>query len=350
MTPKQDLVREVLVAGLRAPSAENKHLLQFRLFDDGFTLIATDAAARRLPHRRWLASVSHGALAENMMLRAAELGVGLTVSWLPEAQQPEHVADFHWSDASTPDALARFIELRHTNRHFYRRERLPKSTLSRIETAAATTPGAHVLWLEGDTRRLALHAIRIAETERFKRQELHREMFSAIRFDTGWRGNANEGLPPSALEVEAPARALFAAMRHWRVMHALTRIGAHHALGLRSGYLPAALAPHLGLVVIEPSAAPATAAFQAGRALQRAWLNAAAQGAAFQPIAAPTALALQSASEPGWVSAPVKSQLLGLLGSIAAGCRAQPQMFFRLGLAKPPGGVAQRLPLDRYLA
>lgn len=58
-----------------------------------------------------------------------------------------------------------------------------------------------------------------------------------------------------------------------------------------SGYLPAALAPHIGLVLAEEGHGnvPA-AALNAGRTMERVWLAAQAQGLALQPMAAATVL------------------------------------------------------------
>lgn len=352
MKPAFEVVRDVLRAGVRAPSAENKHRLRFQLREGGFRLVCTDPDVDRLPHRRWLASISHGAVAENMILRAAELGIGLRVHWLPDKRQADHVADFLWVEPGLPEAIARFIELRHTNRRFFSRGTLPKATLARITTAADAVRGARVVWLDGRVRRLALHAIRIAETERFKRAELHREMFSAIRFDSGWHGRAEAGLPLPSLEVEKPSRAMFSVLRHWRLMRAMTYLGAHHVLGLRSAYLPAAMAPHLGLIVADTGGAADTAplsAFLVGRVLERAWLSATAQGAAFQPLAAPAALALSAPIGAGWACAPVRAELRKLLGEIGETCCGSPQMFFRLGMAKPPSGFAEREDIGRYI-
>ena len=85
-------------------------------------------------------------------------------------------------------------------------------------------------------------------------------------------------------------RAPCAALRYWPVMRGMSWLGAHHALGLRAGYLPAALSPHIGLVLAEEGDGDVpAAALNAGRAMQRVWLAAQAQGLALPPMAAATA-------------------------------------------------------------
>ncbi len=346
-----DQLQRILDAGIRAPSAENKHDLRFQSVGESVRLIATDQASwAAQPHRQLLALMSFGAVVENIRLRSAELGHDVTVEWLPEANRPEIVADFRWAPtAAPPDPLCRAIELRHTNRRFYRRAPLPAETLARLSAAVDAVPGAGLLWLDDAPRRgLALTAIRVAETERFRRRALHAELFGAVRFEIGWQRSSDEWLPPAALQIEAPMRLPFAALRHWPLMRALDGFGAHHALGFRAGYLPCALAPHMGLILAKAQRED-LGNLKAGRAFQRVWLAAAAEGLALQPMAAATALSVQN-SGTGWVSAAVKLRLQKLLGSLSEGQEAQPYMLFRLGCADAPTAVTGRRPLAQYLA
>jgi nitroreductase len=347
--PQPQTLRRILEAGIQAPSAENRHFLRFERMPDGMRLVSTDTPTwDEQPHRRMLALVSLGAVVENMSLASAACDLALSVRWFPEPGRADAMAELRWSPQAGGDsALADAIGARHTNRRFYRREALPEATLKELSAAAAAVPGAGVLWLRDATlRRWALKAVRLAETERFCRRALHEELFGAVRFELGWRSSTPEGLPPGALEVEPPMRPLFAALRRWPLMHALSRVGMHHTLGLRAADLPCRLAPHLGLIVCD-APRETMRALGAGRALQRVWLAATAHGLAFQPMAAATVLARQ---RPGgdWVSAPVRDELLELLQHVTAGRGDAAYMFFRLGRAKAPSVVTERLSLDHY--
>jgi hypothetical protein len=259
------------------------------------------------------------------------------------------VADLRWTDAvAQPDPLAQAIAQRHTNRRFYRRTALSAQTLADLSAAAAAAPGAQVRWLDGgDDRRLALRALRIAETERFRRRALHQELFGAVRFDIGWQRSADDGLPPAALQIERPMRGMFSLLRHWPLMRVANTLGAHHLLGLRAAYLPCALAPHLGLI-LAGAPSEALAAVLAGRSFQRLWLAATAAGLALQPMAAATALVRQAAGA-GWVGAAPKAELARLLQRLGPDAALQPFLFFRLGHAPAPTAVSTRRPLARYI-
>jgi hypothetical protein len=348
--PSTQALRQVLEAGVQAPSAENRHYFRFERRPDSLDLVSTDTASwQEQPHRRALALISYGAVVENMSLRAAELGHGQVTRWCPEPQRPELIARIAWEPAGgAPEALASAIERRHSNRRFYRREALPPSMLQRLSAAAAAVPGAGVSWLDSAaSRRLALQTLRMAESERFRRRALHHELFSAVRFDAGWKHTTSEGLPPGALEVEPPMRAPFAALRHWPLMRLAAALGVHRTLGLRAADLPCRLAPHIGMVTVQ-AADDTLGWLQAGRALQRVWLAATLEGLGFQALAAPVALSLQHAGG-GWVSQRLQDELKRRLQQLGDGVAGDARMFFRIGRAGAPTVVTSRPPLSDFI-
>ena len=351
MRPPIDTLRRILASGILAPSADNHLALQFQLHDDHVVLLATDAATwAAQPHRQFLAHLAHGAVVENMALQSASEGLDLLVTWLPDALHPERIAALQWLPATAPpDGLGQAMAGRHTNRAFYSRARLPPSTLQDLAHAAAAITGASVAWLDDGVRRTqALAAIRLAETERFARRELHAELFNAIQFDVGWQRTVAQGLPPGALAIERPMRGAFTLLRRWPLMRWAQSLGLHHALGLRAGYLPCALAPHVGLL-LDAHPNPRLGALHAGRALQRVWLAATQHGLALQPMAAATTLVRQASGQ-GWVDAQVQQRLRHLLRALSPPPQAQPMMFFRLGRARQGDVVTARHEVDHYLS
>ncbi len=344
--------RTILQAGLRAPSAENRHFLRFVPRGDGSVCLEATGTERwgDEPHQKLLAHLSYGAVIENMRLRALALGLAQQVEWTPPGGGRQGIACLHWVPTSrAADPLAHVIEQRHTNRAFFDRKPVAADALQRIAAAAAAVPGAQLRWMrEPAPRRAALRAIRIAETERFRRRKLHHEMFSGLRFDIGWQRSSDEGLPPATLAIEPPLRLPFAALRHWPVMRTLSWLGMHHGLGLRAGYLPSALAPQVGLVTVARGDSAERDALTAGQALQRVWLAATVEGLAFQPMAAAIAACLMRPGD-GWVSPRAQAALRPLLEEAAGDTARAPWMFFRLGHAAPPKVVTGRAALERHL-
>jgi nitroreductase len=350
--PHADALHQILSAGVQAPSAENIHYFWLEVGPQTVILHATDYASWSLrPDKKMLALMSFGAVVENITLRAQALGFMTHASWQFDSSR---VLELSWQSATpVADPLNEAISTRHTNRRFYQRAPLASGMLEQILAAGNSVPGAGVHWLaHGPPRSLALSLIRIAETERFRRSGLHHEMFSAIRFERGWEGTVLEGLPPAALQVEFPMRWPFAWLRRWGLMRAADAVGAHLALGLRSGYLLCATAPHIGLVM---SNAPDvdTAHMRAGRALERLWLAAEHHGLSLQPMAAATVL-VQQISGLHWVSAATQKRLFEGLQALSGqfgvdNLGARPCMLFRLGRASAPTAVAGRRPLEHFL-
>ena len=343
-------MREVMLniarSGVLAPSADNQHVFRIEIGETTINLWPThEFTATTARHRRVLGLLSLGAVVENMRLRAGEFGLGTSANWLlSDRTGPIVQLNFHAPLPEPADELATAIPNRHTNRRMYHGPGLTEGETALLSKSVAPVEGVRLIWLQGDARRRALGLIWRAESERFLRQRLHEELFSAIRFDLSWNETAEFGLPPGALEIEAPMRPLFKALRHWALMRPLTWLGVHRLIGLRAGWLPCWQAPALGLLAT--SLPTDQGAVSVGEAFERLWLRATLLNLALQPLAAATVLPLQSASDCG-ASDELRSALAMGWQVIAPGCT--PLMVFRMGRAPPSQIKAGRQPIETYL-
>lgn len=338
----------ILESAILAPSADNQHRIRFELAGDIIKIRSREA---KLPHPhgyKWvLALLSLGAVSENLKIAAARFGIKAETVLLPDPTQPDLILQvFLQRDQAIVDPLWQVIPCRHTNRRpRFRGPAMTASELSELDTAAHSYPACQLVWLDQSAqRRQAIRLMRLAETERFRNRLLHEELFSAIRFEMGWRTECVEGLPPGALEVEPPLRPFFALLRHWQVMRFVNLLGAHYMLGFRSCDLPCRLAPHLGLLGVKNF--DTQSVFDVGRSFQRLWLAATAQDRVLQPMPASALYALSMVPDEG---IPVALQQ-----ELAQGWKVSlhdviPLMLFRMGKAKPSSIVAQRRELGAYL-
>ena len=342
----QDELLQIVHSGVLAPSADNRHVFQVELAESAIRLWPThefQSCADRL--RRVLGLISLGAVAQNMQLRAGELGLQARSRWdLGDANGPILQLTLHSSDAPA-DPLARAIPARHTNRRMYHGPTLAAAELDLLTSAASAVRGTRALWLQCAARRRALHLIWLAESERFLRRHLHQDLFSSIRFDLGWDESADISIPPGALEVEPLMRPAFKALRHWALMRPLTLLGLHRLLGLRAGWLPCWQAPALGLLTAESPQDEAAVA--TGAAFQRLWLRATLMGLALQPMAASVVLTSQSTGVAEGASERLRSKLAEGWKSIVPD--ATPLMVFRIGRAEPPSIVSGRSPIASFI-
>jgi hypothetical protein len=327
----------IVEAAVLAPSADNHHCFELDLSDEHVLLFGNRAYASAPFHRKVLALVSFGAVAENMRIRAAALGYQARINWLPDSARSSLIAELRLAKAEPSDhELDSAIPRRHTNRRLaYHGPRLSEPELAALGKAVARIEGVSLHFMDSPTSRMKLlRLLRIAEAERFNTRSLHQELFSAVRFDVGWHKTVEEGLAPCALSVELGMRWAFRQLGRWPVMNLLRALGFHHALGFRAAYLPCRLAPHCA--VLATTLPIERGALAVGMALERIWLRAASSGLALQPFAAPALLAL-----PGYVDVPsttrdtLRDAWRGLLADT-------PVVVFRMGMAKAPEGRSGR--------
>lgn len=338
------LANRIFAAAIQAPSADNRHLFELELAGDEIRMWARPEFLEAPFHRRMLCLLGFGAAAENMLVRAAALGLAGEPLWWPESSEPGLIVRLPLSPTGqSASPLDPAIEKRHTNR----RVRFSGPKLGGEQQAALVrlteSLGVRLHWLDAPERRkAALNLLRTAEGERFRNQALHADLFGSIRFEAGWRTPCAEGLAPGTLEVEPPMRPMFAALRHWNVMRAANVIGASVSLALRAADLPCRLAPHL--CALSTALPIEQGALAAGRALERAWLQATSLGLAFQPFAAPALLALDGYRE---VSASVRERLQRGWAGLVAG--DTPFIVFRMGHAPAPAMRSGRPPVDAFV-
>jgi hypothetical protein len=247
------------------------------------------------------------------------------------------------SEVARPSDLAACILKRHTNRKFFRGPPLSGEEREAIQREAQGFEGVELLWLDAPgLRDSALRLARQAETERFRDEYFHRELFGSIRFELGWEQPSDEGLAPGSLEVERPMRAGFSALRFWPLMKLLTALGVHHTLGLRAGYFPCRLSPHLCALVTKLDLSGG--ALVGGRVFERLWLRASSLGLCLQPMAAAAVFSLPVSDR---VRDALRERLAAGWARLAPG--RQPLMLFRLGRAKPPTVINGRRAAVTYL-
>ena len=334
----------IVEAGNWAPSADNRHPVEFELQGSTVSVWEAKELANAPFHRRVLCGIGFGAMAENMLLRAGRLGLAAEAEWYPDPAQPALLARMHLrSAAAAIEDIEAEIPRRHTNRRMFRGPPLDERERESLQEDVARIPGVRLMWFDAPApRRRVLRLLLIAEAERFRSRPLHQDLFASIRFDVGWAATADHGLPPGVLEIEAPLRRAFGALRHWPLAHALGTIGAHYLIGARAAFLPCALAPHVCALATTLDLPDGCVAV--GRALERVWLRATALRLAFQPFAAPALLALDGYRD---VRPSVKRRLAQGWAELAPD--VTPLMVFRMGRARAPAMRTARPPAASYI-
>ena len=237
------------------------------------------------------------------------------------------LADFDFHECPPAiDPLHLAIEARHSNRRAdYTGPALTADEKDRVASEVERVSDCRLTWLDAPSlRKHAARALALAERERFRNRELHRELFEAIRFDVGWHATATEGLPPGVLELPWYERLAFQRLRCWPAQRFANLFGASRVAAYSSAGLPCREAPNV--FVISTSANGIAGAFACGRATQRAWLSLTAQGFAVQVYAAAALYSIPGVAE---IPLRISQELTGIWSTLCPS--HHPFMLFRVG-------------------
>lgn len=344
LTPGQ--VDDLIRAAIAAPSADNRCVFRWTASNDRITLLAREDRTDQPLHRQLLTLMSVGAAAVNVELQARSLGFVAECAIEAPPKRKTFLAEFQLgratidSRSTQDDALAGEIFRRHSNRAmFFEGPGLTPREKQLMNLDAAEDGTSLMHWFDApELRRKAIGLLVAAETQRFNREYLHRELFESIRFDLSSTESTDTGLPPGSLGLPKAERLGFSMFRSWRIQRLMNLLGAHHIMAFRAANLPNRFAAHV-CSISSNATDPFVGAYQTGRALQRVWLRASALGCAFQVFAASPLYALAGA--PG-MPRDIQDDLIEGWARLCAG--SSPYIAFRMGHAAPPKVRTNRPP------
>ena len=301
---EQDIVEQLVVAGGLAPSAGNMQPWKF-LWSQKRLLLFHDVGRS---HSFWdpdhfIAHIALGACVENVVLKAHELGIEVRSVLFPEKHTPSLTASFDFvrspgrnTEPHVVDELAPMIAVRCTNRKFIMGQPLPKGAFQHMAEAARTMPGSEAHLLEG-TVPLSKLADLCGASERIRAVNPigHREFFEhEVRWNDDEAKRTKDGLDLATMELRPADEAGLRVASDPRAMQLIDtwRVGK----GLE-GISGPVIRVSSGAVLISMSVDTALERVNGGRALERLWMAANAEGLSVHPIAAPILLTHSLSSE-----------------------------------------------------
>ena len=283
---------ESIQAGCAAPSADNNQPWLFRLTEMGLSIYCD--LSRRLPSDvdGMFDLLSLGAVVENIAQWIASVGYGAKVSLkgapnfvaVDESPDQVHVATVQIVDHQPSDCanLADFIWQRHTNRNPFSAACLTAEELEQVTSVLADSADVRIKWV--NTRPLinrCANLVALSDSLRFRYRDFHEELHRQLRLSAAEADRRRDGLDYRTLGLPPGSKYFLRAIKPWRRMELLNRIGMAGALSLPSiplirksgaiGFLYAKdRSPHSLL--------------SGGRAMQRIWLQATKLGFAVHPL------------------------------------------------------------------
>lgn len=345
----------VTYAGL-APSGGNCQPWRFELHGQEIHVLhLVERSASLLDFRHRASYTALGAAVENLVLAAEQMLLDAHVETSPSAAEPTKVCVVRFTQRSAPPADTRLfdqITKRVTNRKLGARVALAAGDADQLAAQAKARGSRLTLLTDPHQLEAMANILGRGDRLRFTSKVLHREMMAEIRWTPEEVLRTRDGLDIATLEATPTELAAMQLSARWPVMEMLDKLGGGSQLEKVSRKAVAA-ASAVGLVHADGTSPEAY--FEAGRAMQRVWLEASALGYAFQPMAPITYLfaRLVWGGGEGLASKEIaelralRQPFRAVLGTSDTEAEA---MLFRIARAAPPTARALRLHVDQIFA
>lgn len=345
--PIDHIITAILKAGLSAPSADNHHRFSVQYVQaSGVSKIRcfTHSREAHYPRRRRLVDwIGYGAAIENMLIEAKRLGLRpkLTLHSDDNGIQtiPTLFAEIELHSGASPsdENLAQAIPRRVTNRKPFLRRPLTAEDKAEI-LLQIDRPCAH--WFSSrETKKQCATLSRLAESERFRSQELHDELYSSLYFDA----DRPYGISIRGLETPRPLEHLFRLFKNVVALKIGRLLGVDSIFGFFAGALPIYWSGEV--VVLTTRGDSSLELMQLGQTMERIWLAATTTGVAVQPQIAACLYASEKIEGCSTTTQVELSRLWkGLLPQ-----EEFPMIMLRMGYAAPPRWKSPRPSVDSLL-
>lgn len=352
------MIKKIIEAAILAPSGENCQPWRFEIV--GQKILLFNCPERDQSAYNWeqrASMVSHGAVIENMVITARQLGQTLDIKLFPDpAGQPDLVATFDVraleGGEKSSDPLYLYLEKRCTNRRPYEASASLSSEEQR-DLEAGSGGGATITLLNDKIKINEIAtAASVGEKVLFENRRLHDFFFAHVSWTKQEDEEKRAGFYIETLELPLPAKVGFKLFKHWSVLNIANKIiGASKVVAKENAKNYSASA---GFGAVSVNSKRPEDFIAIGRALERAWLTATKIGLSFQPVTG--VIWFQRRLENGegdWFSENHKNLIQDSYRKIFSTFGLKQNqvlaMMFRVGRSAPPSARSLRFPLDKFV-
>ena len=342
-------IRTIIEAGIKAPSGDNCQPWRFLVNKnriDLFNIPERDTSLYNYKQRASL--VAHGACIENMLITARTLGLSAELQQFPTPGDEQHVASITLQPAETvADPLYSSISERTINRKKYAGGSLSADAIERLRNSATGVSGAQlILFQERDKIAAAADIVALSDRLVFENKYLHGFLFDHIRWTAAEAEYTQDGLDLRTLELAPPDRLLFPLLKSFGFVSFIGTFGVTKIIAANARKLMLS-ASAAGMIMIENTSAEAW--FNAGRLLERIWLEATRQGLSFHLMTGITLLVQRCRDGATGELTQINSKLVDtadvLLREVTAST-SPVALLFRIGASQPPAARSLRKDID----
>ncbi len=285
----RDLHR-LVEAAVQAPTGDNCQPWVFALSEGRLELgYDQQVAASVFNVRDVPTQLALGAAWENMALRASQLGLRLRGGFEP-GDPPRLGFAVEQDDQAEVDPLAEKIFLRRTHRRPFRGGALGADAVRALKGCGRDVDEVAVL--EGSAATALYPLVGRCDRLRWEHAPLIAELFGKIRVDPLGKYASRNGLAYDTLGTGAGALAMLRWLLQGRRAAQLGPLGLSRAMAMQTLLL---LRNSAALVLLRCDPENSRSIVEAGRVMQRVWLQATALGVGLQPLASVPLLCLRAA-------------------------------------------------------
>jgi len=343
-------ILKIIQAGIRAPSGDNCQPWRFEVEGDRIDLFNLPERDTSLYNYKQRASlVAHGACIENMSIAASNFGFKAGITYFPIPEDQDHVARLKLVNGEiTGDPLFSFVSERTINRKRYKPENLSPEAMDCIRqtTLNSDIQGCSFRLLLGSEKETAAEIVALNDRLVFENAYLHRFLFEHIRWTLAEAERTKDGLDIRTLELAPQDRMIFPLLKSFCLVSLIGMFGATKMIAANAKNLLLS-ASSAGIITIQDTSCESW--INAGRLLERAWLEATRQHLSFHLMTGMTLMVQR-------VRDGVVDGLTGrnislikraeLLLREVAGLESEVALLFRVGKAEPPSATSFRRDYD----
>ena len=278
---RQEIISFLTEAGRWAPSADNTQPWRFcwdgRSFSLRYDAVRIGESGFSMRHQATLLAM--GAVVENILQAAAAVGLKADWKWQIPRGEPYEFFSMELEASELQSRLPQPLPLfaRHTNRLPFYTKRLPEAFLDYLQDQSGDRIVLQVI--EGKDRlKMISRLIRNASMARFRTKEIHEWFAASLRFSRTDVGKG-DGLDIETFGLPFGGKALLSFISTWSRMSALNSLGGYKLLAS----IEAASITKAGAVVAIVGESGMEASLEAGRVMERIWIEANAAGLGVQP-------------------------------------------------------------------
>lgn len=346
-----ELVRETVLA----PTPDNNQPWRFISESDRLLVHLDPTRALQSDVHAMFDLIGLGAAVENASIAARHRGYEPNIAYAP-ATDGLAVEDgscpavtMRFASGARPDPLYGQLGARCTCRKLYGTRQVAQETLDILAEAGKEFSEVQVDWITDRSRIRTLATIMAASDRiRFEYEPFHNELFRQLRFTVDEAERTRDGLDLRTLELPPGVGRVLRSLGSWSRMQWVNRLGLGRLLTLPSA-LSVCKSGAIGVLsVTEPTS---TGFLQGGRAFERIWLTAQAEGLALQPLGSLPIFSAHLRVLDGRKLSPLHKQrigrLLGRFESLTPTTTGRTLLIlFRLGHSTPPRHRSLRRPVE----